>query len=352
MRYKVVIVVLLFFFNSCQNKEKQENICFDEAQKIRVPLSEIAESVNKIELETSEQSILNIRIRDFDIEILDQYYLIKDGGGSRTIKVFDQQGRYVREIGKLGPGPEEFTRTSKPFVVNKEKGEIIIPTNVGIMVYDINNNFIEKGPVIKGFLTDMWYFDDKLYSIITDDRLIRIREMDILLTVYDSKWNMTDSLLVRKYTDYGVLYADSRRFSKHQNMLCFAYSLKIPPQPLTIDTVYTLNNHQLKPVMIVNSSKHRIAPDIILTDRYLFATYSSNVDQGESYLSYLVYDTKTQKSKNTDRGFVDDFYNTGDVTWIGLIPNTDKFFFFRETEFSENIEIEPNPTLYVGTFKK
>jgi len=351
-RYCFFLLIFLFF-GACRNIEVREflDVSFDKTPKNRVPLSEIAEYITKIELETIDRSILNINFDRFEVEILNQNYLIKDS--YRTIKIFDQQGKYVREIGKIGGGPGEYPSRGggSKFSVNREKSEIIISTNIGLMVYDINNNFIEKGPKLKGYITDMWFFEGKQYFIITDDSLLSNNEVNIFLKVYDSKWNMVDSLLVKNIKNCGVVYDNSRKFSQHQNHLCFSYPLKLQPQLPTIDTVYTIENHRLKPVLAIESNIHKIF-NIIFTDRFILASYLNKMDDGSNCTSFLVYDAKTKKSKNTDRGFVDDFFNTGNVELIKVIPNTDKFFFITETEYSENLKVEPNPTLYIGTFKK
>ena len=104
-----------------------------------VNLSEIAESAEYIELETTDESLLGpIANAIFTKEFIfvEQY--------DRPLAQFDMSGKFIRHIGRLGKGPEEYTMI-REFSIDEERRKIYIQPNYirVIQVYSFEGNFLK-----------------------------------------------------------------------------------------------------------------------------------------------------------------------------------------------------------------
>ena len=109
------------------------------------------------------------------------------------------------------------------------------------------------------------------------------------------------------------------------------------------DTLYIVNNYRLKPYLTIQSTG--LTDNVFLSWPYVVVEVLNN--NGGQY----VYHMTDRKGKLAYNGFTDDFYHTGQ-TKIRPIPHENMFYFVKEAEYTDKVKLEPNPTLYVGTFKK
>jgi hypothetical protein len=68
-----------------------------------VPVSEIAEGIEYVILETSKESLLG---RIFDVNVTKDFIFVQHHNGA--LAQFDRTGSFIRYIGRLGRGPEEY----------------------------------------------------------------------------------------------------------------------------------------------------------------------------------------------------------------------------------------------------
>jgi hypothetical protein len=136
-------------FCYAQNNPTKIDVDISEA---KVNVSEVFSSVEFIKLETPKESLLTYPV---DFQIVDDYIIIFDG----TLKVYmyTKTGKFVRQIGKTGRGPGEYSQLTDVFV-DKENHliEILEDFKRRILVYDFNGNFIKEniGLVAKSFGKD------------------------------------------------------------------------------------------------------------------------------------------------------------------------------------------------------
>ena len=101
-------------------------------------LSELAESVDIVPLEFTEHSMISsikdVRVSDNNIFVHD----IKSG----KIFRFDRKGYFINSIGKVGQGPGEYIHLFYMDIV-LDKEEIYLYTNVGMMIYNFDGQFIK-----------------------------------------------------------------------------------------------------------------------------------------------------------------------------------------------------------------
>ncbi|WP_209332885.1 6-bladed beta-propeller, partial [Lunatimonas salinarum] len=118
-------------------------------KKETVNLSEIAESIEYISLETNERSIFgHIVLPEEQIKFFEKGILISD---KNRLLHFSYQGDYIGEIGKRGIGPTEYADI-RDFTIISGSQQIVIfsPPNQRAYIYDYT------GAGTKDFIVDFW----------------------------------------------------------------------------------------------------------------------------------------------------------------------------------------------------
>lgn len=145
MRRIVLFVLTVFFVSACSRKnivKTKESIITDSVEvvnKKNTLMSSIMTISNIIPLETSELSILG------EIEKIikrDGFIYVKSR--NRPLALFDEKGRFIHNIGKIGAGPEDYSMLADFDINNKE---IYILTINKIQVYDLEGNWIRTVPL-------------------------------------------------------------------------------------------------------------------------------------------------------------------------------------------------------------
>lgn len=122
---------------------------------LRVKLSEIADSIRYIPLETSDSCLLPGKS---SIAGLTDGYIYVMG---EKLYQFTAGGRFVRQIGELGRGPEEYINLSSASI---HKDKIYITTWGGeVIVYDLNGKFIRRARTIPGASSSTVVMNDSVY---------------------------------------------------------------------------------------------------------------------------------------------------------------------------------------------
>lgn len=120
------------------------NILKSFNEKKNVPLSRFVEGVTYVPIETNPDLVL---ADDAEFEVTDEFIIVKNGKsfGENQILLFDKQtGRFIREIGKRGRGPDEYNTYSYiPFNPARKEIYALGPTRQ-ILVYDLSGKNIDK----------------------------------------------------------------------------------------------------------------------------------------------------------------------------------------------------------------
>ncbi|MBR1941505.1 MAG: 6-bladed beta-propeller [Bacteroidaceae bacterium] len=108
----------------------------EEVDKLN--LSDAAERVEIVKLETTGQSLISdiehIQVTNSDIWIThykDQY-----------VYRFSRDGKFKNRVGKIGQGPEEYTRLSSFWIDESSKEVYILSSVYGVKVYDYEGHYI------------------------------------------------------------------------------------------------------------------------------------------------------------------------------------------------------------------
>jgi hypothetical protein len=139
----VLFIILFIQASSAQNGNKPQFVNLDLAKAFaeqqEVPLSRFVAKITYLPLETHPEALIPENAR---YELTDDFVIVKtSSGGKYHILLFDRNsGKFVREIGKQGRGPGEFSHFGNSNIpYNHIKKEIYAFTySFDIIAYDLS----------------------------------------------------------------------------------------------------------------------------------------------------------------------------------------------------------------------
>lgn len=165
--YLLLISFSIFFFTSrCQSEKSSENLSIIDLEANisnmrKTYLSEFNVNISYVPLESNKDyNFVSIMY----MNISDKYILISDG---RSCFLYDSNGRFIREIGKQGRGPGEYTLINYISMIN-ERIYIHDIQQSDLIEYNINGTFEKRNK--SGFTAKEKYQLDN--AIIINDSMI------------------------------------------------------------------------------------------------------------------------------------------------------------------------------------
>ncbi len=143
-----------FVTKDCDKHNQEGIITANQQVVINIPeleedkkliLDSIVKDVRYIQLETTDKSLIG---EISQMEYFDDKYFILDTDKTRSLFVFDKEGKFLWKISRQGKGPGEYLNLGN-FSIDYESKRINLYVDVPskIMIFDFNNNFIEEIPV-------------------------------------------------------------------------------------------------------------------------------------------------------------------------------------------------------------
>ncbi len=157
------ILIMLVSFTSCQNGDINtlNEIYVDNIEKISTSsIDQLFDNIKYIQLETNKDAIIG----DINKIILYDNKLFASDG-SRII-VFDNKGKYLFKIEKLGRGPGEYTDITD-LIISNNTIILISRMTKKLITYDISGNFIKEYPLYY-WASHMCVLSDSLLVINAD----------------------------------------------------------------------------------------------------------------------------------------------------------------------------------------
>ncbi len=109
-------------------------------EKVTLPLSQLVDSLELIRLESIDTAMVGTNI--LSIDLTDNYIGINS---TYSYKLFARNGKYLRDIGQIGQGPGEYVMIYYSQIDEAYDRIYLLPWDAfGILVYDLQGNFIEK----------------------------------------------------------------------------------------------------------------------------------------------------------------------------------------------------------------
>lgn len=151
MKLFSVFALAFLYLSSCSNPSISNEVirttfpisidlydCF-KGQNTELNLSELAESISYIKLETTNESILGGILT---VNPVENGFIIVDL--KESIMFFDKEGKFKWKINNKGRGPTEYVELSVPLGIDTVFNEIIVPDNRKLVIYDFNGLFERK----------------------------------------------------------------------------------------------------------------------------------------------------------------------------------------------------------------
>jgi len=366
-RYFLFITIFPFVLLSC-SKTKQVNLLeipVDIDQNSSFPLSEISENITKIDLEFSDESLINpdmiqrITVTENDIIIAEM----------SKILIFNKDGKFVRSIGSRGQGPGEYNHIMSMAMDEKNKRLFIVSSGPWkIICYDMDGNFLKEFATHSMFeyIVDINYINGDLLLINQNTGEESETGRFTSSTVYrlTDDFRVTDSCIIRKNVNvfiFSFLYKDFiLKGNTSVNLYyCESYGKTNPPREVVVrDTLYRFERNRLVPELTLKFKNNGIDGggnkfidpySIFRSSRYVFSIYE-NYKNGNRY--YFCFDTKTGKGYNMQDGFTDDINGIDKRVSIRPFNYDTEMFYYLYTYIKPDDFEEKNPTLYIGKLKK
>ena len=365
-RYKY-IPILVFLLYACSSNLQGDllEIAVNTNRDGSLQISEITEEMTAIELELTDESLIN---SDMIVRIIitENNIIVAESSivGLSKVLVFNQDGTFVRSIGSRGQGPGEFNiisniafddKSNRLFMVNSQPNKIIC--------YDLEGKFVKESR-FNCPITDINYINGELLLNCLCRRTSN-HASNVLYRMNES-FQIIDSCIRWENYYERATWMDLNLFKANivqNNTFVYLYSNDIYPKQyapevkVLRDTLYRVEDNQLIPELKLkfkndgfDSAGDKIIDlfNIWRSSRYVFAVYMT--DNKTRY--YFCYDTKTGKGYNIPDGYTDDINGIEKPVSIRPLHTDSETFYYWHTHMKPDDREEPNPTLYIIKLKK
>jgi hypothetical protein len=368
--YFLCITVIAFLLLSCSQTQQGDllEIPIDIDQNISLPLSEIAEEITAIELELTDESLINPdRIQRIILSEKEVFIATIS-----KILVFNKTGKFIRSIGSQGQGPGEYRSIRNIALDEKNKRVFIATHNRKIISYDLNGNFLKEKSLPGLQNDDINYINEELLLLVhttqSDSKGVYSRA-----TLYqlNNDLQVLDSCSVIDLYFEGPLFMFSQMnedfILKGNKYIYLFYSDFFSRENFAEknirDTLYRFENNRLIPDLKLKFKNDQIGKfttpyNIYRSSRYIFVVYDNVKHKKVTYYRFC-YDTKTGKGYNMQdkynkqsEGYIDDIHQIADPVRIRPFNLDTEMFYYLHTNMKPDDTEEPNPTLYIGKLKK
>ncbi|WP_339757558.1 6-bladed beta-propeller [Algoriphagus aquimarinus] len=315
-----------------------------------IHLSDIAESVNLVQMETNNGSYLTAIL---DVKLFNGNLLILDTSGS--VRIFDSKGNFIGKLGVRGEGPGEYS-SAYSIETDQELGLIYLGGVRKLLVYDKNYEFLKEKK-----------FSDFLHYIkIVDQKPILIFGRDwipveggysnqTILFELNRELDITDSILFRNTIlkkANGIRYT-SKHFLSNTIDGSFLYAPVLTQENILRDTLYKFEGGLIIPFVKLdfeephfdeNGNKGVDIYNIMHSSSYIICEYARNKDK-----KFFIYSKKESQGYNLEVGVLDE--DDQPVVLRPLDLKNDIFYYIKEGEFQNTGIEELNPAIGIVELK-
>jgi hypothetical protein len=391
----LVFLSIQFTFGQSSNKPSLVVLDLESSfsKQEEVPLSNFVNNVKFVALETNDQSIIG---RNAHFEVTGEYIIVRDYSTPKHILVFDRKsGKFIKEIGRSGRGPDEYMRFS--FIPYQSDKKVFYAVNSlrQLLVYDLQGNFVEiiKTPDYAGTGEPIQLNKYEIsYDIMMDDKIfigyfINFFGMEknlLALFTKDEVLKIFPNHQALKKMSHGVggLMNDNHTLYKHDNKINFIEVFS--------DTLFQLTRDALIPRFYFKMGKYNVTwqinsemdhlngmnyfymRDVAESNKNLFIKI---IFKGKTHIGFV--DKKTNSvtfckmNSSEVSGFKDDISGLMDVSAIDITESNEMIYVIKPAElikwFNNNpekaelarktiqwikdIDEFSNPVVAIGTFK-
>ena len=338
MKDGVFFVLLLLSFYSCSVKQNELSLIESDytidldGKADTIALSAFFKSPKVIILENDSDCLIG-RINEF--QFFDGFFFILDKKFSKSLFVFDKDGRFIRKIGSVGNGPGEYINLVDFSLDTENRIIFLLDHGQRIHKYHIDGSFVKTitPKVQKSNILSIQYYSGKLY-----------------MCVEPYKSTLDDYMLLEAESDDGMILSRylQRKYNKGWSKLfttghsSFISRLNVPPlyTRLFMDYIVTIGDSivpyiELKSKNLSTDKDLINFPEITEYERFLKAiedfskiwdvhSYVENEDfilfryrcGRKTAYNTLIYNKKT-KTVRIANFFINDLIYTSDKRGFG-----------------------------------
>ncbi len=337
LKLSALVLLLMLIVNCSRTKQPSDhpNSSTGNVYHINLPdkksdelckASSIADTVIYVQLQTNSKSLFGY---PWLLAMNDSYIVISD---KKRIMAFQRDGKFIRQIGKTGKGPEEIGRVLN-FLL---KGDTLLVTSIGkfgMTKYTIDGKY-------RKFIKQK--FQMLYFSEMPNGGYAWYDFMHGNVVFFNNKWEITDTLSVERNVSkkrelWMQMSTDNQYLVKTNDQLLY--------KNYRNDTIWDISSKEKKPAIIFNL-KEKLLPDklqveytnnlfqekakpyqrinIMQTDSFVFILQRGWVPSKQTL--FFVYNRATKEIKQYKRPVIyDDII--GNIR-LGI------FFYFDNTIFS------------------
>ncbi|WP_192349834.1 6-bladed beta-propeller [Algoriphagus sp. Y33] len=312
-------------------------------------IEDLAKSIKYIQLETTDGSYLTSIM---EVKYSNGNLYVRDVSGK--VLIFDSEGKFLNILGKLGDGPEEYSRAYSVAIDNS--GLIYLGSQRKLQVYSNEHEFIKE----KKFPFFIQYL-----SVEGSEPLVISKKSGIQVgTGYSSQTfvyslntslDLIDSVLFRteihKKNTYSG-FTTKNYISKNNNGL-FLYTPVLISEKFIRDTLYKIDADSVVPIMKFNFEDPTMSSDdvktidlynVMYSTSYLLCQYSRN-----KIPMLFIYNIDNGIGYNFKRGILNEQGNRLQLKPLDLA--NDIFYFIQEGVFFDSSSEELNPSIGIVELK-
>lgn len=188
MKYFQSILSLYFIYllSSCSSTPMGMLETIDTSSTINVPAEELIDNISYVKLETTSTNLIgNVS----ELLFTDSLIIVVDRNISKSIHVFGSDGHYIRKIGSLGSGPNEYDNICH-VALSFDKTRLHILTGRRLLTFNLDGSFV-KGESIKSTFHFLEYLNKNTFATVNIFGCFnRVNSNNReVLAVKDKEWN-------------------------------------------------------------------------------------------------------------------------------------------------------------------
>ena len=423
MRYLFFTFITILLFVSCKHAKQDKgylpviNILSLNDQASLLSISDVADIVEYIPLETNDSVLIH---SDSDVFLYEDLIFITSK--KQGLMLFDRNsGKYIRPIGRIGQGPEEYSvggfgfSNNVSYSFDEVTKTIYFHTHTaGVQIrYDLEGNFLGRTAQAQHA-----EYNSTFHQIIHNDTVTAHNNIPLatnnvsVLSFHAKTGNLKDTIPqfkdsntfsydnVRSFSVLKASYTTDRKLTYIFTMKTGEYVYFMPKSPSLwkwnnkirlkeafVDTIYTIKESSLQPIMTLNLgkyhwpykqrfdndvSKDKLYVDYILENEELLYIHlcKSLYENPEKFIA--LYDKKTGETRvmKNKEGLKDDITNfipmriqkvSSTGSFVSLVEAVDVFDRVKELgneglhsslQHLKQVKEDDNPIIVIARRKK
>ena len=323
-------------------------------------LSEISDSIAYVHIETSDHSLLDYVI---DAKLTDDFMFIKPQRG--LLRQFDRKGNFIRNIGKKGRGPGEYTYCMT-FSLDKKERLIYIQDYIKILIYNFDGVFQKSVTCPQNSPCSIVHHYDDQFIQFSDQFMGNEK---FAFTEWNSKGDSLQE--IPNYTFWKTKNPGIYFKTYHRRNVFYKLNNSLHLKGWYNDTIYTFDeNRRFKPKYFIDLKKYKLPDEARIevslkgprpkdcywlgvkeSNRYIFIYfnpyYEDSIGGGPDYILWNkeAHDGYLVNEKNGKSVFINDLDNGPDFIPT-FINDSIAYCFINPIDLKEQIKT------YTSTNKK